>query len=174
MEKCIFGDPNIKKVSANSFSYYGYIITRNGEFISPSGNLLHAYDFTYPNSHVTLRINNKNVKKNKAILVYELFSGKKLQRNKYIIQFKDGNRDNAAYDNLYVISRPEYWNIIRNDRNTKGGRRFTEEEENEIRQVYQSGQLSMRQLCNTYDACLATIQSVIKRGNEPCEKKSYG
>lgn len=163
---CVLQDENIKRASTNSYYYYGYLITRNGEIISPSGNLIHSYNFTYPNSHVTLRINSKSVKKNKAILIYELFSGERLQRNKYIIQFRDGNSDNAAFDNLYLVSRPEYWSLIKNERNTMGGRRFTEEQEEEIREVYQSGEKSLRQLCTAYDACLATIQNVIKRGNE--------
>ena len=112
---CVLQDENIKRASTNSYYYYGYLITRNGEIISPSGNLIHSYNFTYPNSHVTLRINSKSVKKNKAILIYELFSGERLQRNKYIIQFRDGNSDNAAFDNLYLVSRPEYWSLIKKE-----------------------------------------------------------
>lgn len=154
---------NIVKISDNEFYYYGYRILRSGEIISPMGRMLNAYFFTYPYSHVTMHINGKNIKKNRAMLIYELFSGSEVQKHKYIIQYRDNNSNNAAFDNLYLVNRSEYWQKL-GEQKQMGRPVFTKEQKEEIRQKYQTGHISMRKLSTQYGVCLTTIQKIINTG----------
>lgn len=47
---------------------------------------------------------NKKADKTLSRVVYETFSGKKLGRND-IIMYRDGNKENCSYENLYLIGR---------------------------------------------------------------------
>ncbi len=126
MENCV-KDRNIQRVTQDTIIYHGYTITKNGEIISPTGNTLSAYYFTYPYSHVTLKINHKSVKMNKAILIYELFSGEELKRNTFVIRFRDGNPANASFDNIYPISKKEFWDEKQQRTGRNYGKNLTEE-----------------------------------------------
>lgn len=152
---------DIYRVSEDEFNYYGYRIMRDGRVISPLNKVISAYFFTYPYSHITMRINGKVIKKNKASLIYELFSGEKIMKRKQIIKFKDGDSQNTAFDNLCLINRPEHWEELKKTR-VLGKPIFTPEEKEEIRRIYRTEHISMRKLSVQYDVCLTTIQKIIK------------
>ena len=157
---------DVKRVSEDEVLYYGYRVMKNGDIISQYGNRIHAYNFCYPYSHVTLRINGKQIKKNNAILVYELFSGKALDKRKYVIQFKDHDTKNQSYENLYAIKKSDYIKKLKKNKREVGRLRFTTEQREEIRNEYREGNVSMRQLSAKYNACLTTIQRIINKEGE--------
>lgn len=139
--------------------YHGYQIYRDGRIISKSGKEISSYFFTYANSHVSLTIDGKKVKKNKAILIYNLFSDTPLDTTMYVLRFKDGDTSNAAYDNLYLISRREY---LRTCRETgRGQNRFDEKTKEIIRRKYVQGHSSLREMCDEYKCTLLTMQKII-------------
>lgn len=158
MRKAIL--PKIVKISDNEFYYYGYRILRSGEIISPMGRMINAYFFSYPYSHVTMHINGKNIKKNRAMLIYELFSGSEVQKHKYIIQFRDNNSNNAAFENLYLVNKSQYWEKL-GKRKKMGQSVFSNEQKEKIRLQYQTNHISMRKLSAQYGVCLTTIQKII-------------
>lgn len=153
---------NIQRLAPDKVLYYGYTITKNGEIISPTGNSLNAYYFTYPYSHVTLKINDKSVKLNRAILIYELFSGEELKRNTFVIQFRDGNPANASFDNIYPVSKKEFWDEKQQRTGKKYGKSLTEEEKRTIIDEYKAGGQSFRKLSRKYNVCLATITKALQ------------
>ena len=107
-----------------------------------------------------MKIDGKAVKKNKAILIYNLFADKPVDGKKYLIQFRDNDTYNAAFDNLYIISRKEYYA----KKNMNGKPKFTDEEKNKIRKEYKSkrSHLSIRELCKKYSCSLLTMQKILK------------
>lgn len=139
--------------------YYGYSVYKNGIIMSLKGEPLSPYTATYKNSHVNMTINGKKTKKNRAILIYNMFSEKPLDR-KHIIRFKDGNSDNVAFDNLMPVTRKEYYHSI----GLNGKSRMTEEEKDEIRRIYENrnNSVSIRDLCIKYGCSLLTIQKILK------------
>lgn len=154
---------NITQVDEETFLYYGYTIKKDGTIISPCQNTLRAYNFTYPGSHITFKIKGKCVKKNKAILIYELFSGKRLDTNKNVIRFKDGDTHHANYDNLFVNTKKEYYQMLAESRRL-GISRLSDEEKEKIRNEYlnpDGEKISMRALSRKHDCCLATIQKIL-------------
>lgn len=149
---------------ADMVLYHGYQIYRDGRIISKSGKEISSYFFTYANSHVSLTINGKTVKKNKAILIYNLFSETPVDTTLYVLRFKDGDSSNASFDNLFLVSRKEY---LRTCRETgRGQNRFDEETRDKIRREYEQGESSLREMCGVYKCTLLTIQKIIKSGRK--------
>lgn len=140
--------------------YYGYRIYRDGRIISPSGKEIQSYFFTYDFSHVSLKIGGKITKKNKAILIYNLFSDEPIDTRLFILRFKDGNFNNAAYDNLCLVSRKEHYRDCR--QSGRGQHRFDLKTRQDIREEYEQGYKSLRQLCKKYRCSLMTMQKIVK------------
>lgn len=156
-------DANLEKKGgvqdADMFLYHGYRIYRDGRIVSKSGKEISSYFFTYANSHVSLTIDGKKVKKNKAILIYNLFSDTPIDTTMYVLRFKDGDTSNTAYDNLYLVSRQEY---LRTCRETgRGQNRFDEKTKEKIRRKYKQGRSSLREMCVEYKCTLLTMQKII-------------
>lgn len=152
-------DKNSGTQDTDMIPYHGYLVYRDGRIISKSGKEISSYFFTYAYSHVSLTIDGKKVKKNKAILIYNLFSEETFDTALYVLRFKDGDTSNAAYDNLYLISRKEYLKECRSA--GRGAHRFDEETKKEIRDKYKQGNLSLRQMCSEYQCTLLTMQKII-------------
>ncbi len=145
-------------------TYHGYTFYIDGTIVSPDGNYLEGYCFTYPYSHININYDGKSYKKLKAKLMYELFSGEEVSRE-YIIRFKDGDTKNCAFTNLYLESRKEF--VKKNPKINK--KKFNADVEAEIRELYldENGKKkedapSLRQLANIYNCSLTTIQKVLE------------
>lgn len=155
----VIENENIKRISKNKFYYYGYYVYSSGKIMTKNGRELSAYNFAYPYSHVTLRIDGKNVKKNKAALVYELFSGKKIDPKRNVVCFKDGDSRNAAYRNIKIMSKKDYWKVVQK-RGKVGVSKFDKEQGDEIKRTYALG-VSQRKLAAQYNCCLSTIGKIL-------------
>jgi len=151
-------ESNILKESDTCFNYFGYKVYKNGQIISPKGNELKAYDITHPGSHVTLRVDGKIIKLNKAKLIYTLFSGCKTNiTTKYFICYKDGDETNAEYENLYLTPKKDV--LKRNS----GKSKFSEKEKEKIKKDYEIHHISLRLLARKYECSLLTIQKVLAK-----------
>lgn len=139
--------------------YHGYQIYRDGRIISKAGREIKSYYFTYANSHVSMSINGKIVKKNKAILIYNMFSETPVDTTLYVLRFKDGDTSNAAYDNLCLVSRKDYLSKCRE--NGRGQNRFDDRKKEQIRREYEQGSSSLREMSTKYKCSLLTIQKII-------------
>ena len=123
----------VYKLREDAFYYYGYIVEKDGRIISPNGKEIKSYTITYPGSHITIKVGEKHLKKNKAKLIYTLFSNANSDITRtHILLFKDKNTYNASYDNLYIVSRREYMQ----QNGTRGQAKFTEPMKNQIRSEY--------------------------------------
>lgn len=136
--------------------YHGYEVHKNGTIKAPTGRTVQPYAFSYPYSHVTLKIDGKEIKKNKAILIYNMFSPVPFNIHNDVIQFRDGDTNNAAFANLYTITRKELLN-----RFDHGKSKFTDEEKLQIFKEYEENDISMRKIAWKYDCSLRTIQKII-------------
>lgn len=136
--------------------YHGYEIHKSGIIKAPTGRTVQPYAFTYPYSHVTLKIDGKEIKKNKAILIYNMFSPIPFNVHNDVIQFRDGDSKNASFENLYTITRKELLN-----RFDHGKSKFTAEEKLQIFKEYEENDISMRKIAWKYDCSLRTIQKII-------------
>lgn len=155
---------NITKISEEEVNYYGYLVKKNGDIFSKRGKLLHPYFFSYPYSHVTMHINGKDVKINRAALIYELFSGQLIPRKNYYVSFRDENTLHASFDNLYLISKCEYNKKIALQKNRKiGCRSYTDEEAEEIRKRHTVDKVSLRKLSQEYGYCVTTISKICNK-----------
>lgn len=157
---------NITKLNNDQYSYYGYIVDRNGTITSNRGckpQQLTGYYFTYPYSHVTLVIDGKPRKICKARLVYGLFSDKKIDKYE-VLKFRDGDQSNVAFDNLCVISRKEYFK----EHKGYNKKKFNEKTIKEMKETYNAlpteGQkkVSLRDMCQKYECSLTTVQKALK------------
>lgn len=153
-------DEEIKKISENEAVYCGYKICRDGTIISPYGKILSPYFFSYPYSHITIRINGKTFKKNRAVLVYNAFSAKDFDYRKNVMIFKDGDSQNASFENIDIISKKEYY--LKTSGKHTGKEVFSEKIKKTIRKEYQNNESSMRKLSYKYDCSLSTIQKILE------------
>lgn len=141
--------------------YHGYRVYRDGRVLSQRGKELKSYYFTYPNSHISLTIEGKVVKKNKALLVYNLFSDVPADTALNVLRFKDGDTANAAYDNLYLVSRKEHYRECKEQ--GRSSNRFDEKTKKKIRKEYYEKNMSLRALCGKYRCSLLSIQKIINQ-----------
>ena len=141
--------------------YYGYRVYRDGRVLSRRGKELKSYYFTYPNSHISLTIDGEVVKKNKALLIYNLFSDTPADTSINVLRFKDGNTANASYDNLYLVSRKEHYRECREQ--GRSSNRFDETTKKRIRKEYYEKNMSLRALCNKYDCSLLSMQKIVNQ-----------
>lgn len=148
---------NIHRINENIAEYQGYTIHRDGRVVSPNGKELNAFNFTYEKSHVTLNIDNVNVKYNRALLVWHCFSDTPINIGTEIIRFKDGDTSNAAFDNLLIISRRAYYQEM-----DIWHRHITNEIKDTIRSEYGNGS-SLRKLSRKYKYSLSTIQKIVNQ-----------
>lgn len=99
-------------------------------------------------------------------LVYEVFSGTEIGRDK-IITHKDKNPLNCAYNNLCCMSLAEYRK--KSGRPAAASKRFTKEEAEKIRNLYRrnkvkagrTGNVTVRSLAATYKCSTGTIQKIL-------------
>lgn len=138
----------------------GYTILRDGRIINCFGRELHPYFFSYPDSHVTLRINDKVYKKNRAVLIYDTFNDKPFDRKNNVLVFKDGDKGNPAFDNLKEISRKEFYALNKEKHNGKPY--LSSEMCSQIIADYKKGDTSIRKLSVKYGCAVATIQRIIR------------
>ena len=166
-------DNKIIKVDDNTIDYYGYLVSTDGEIyrkdkLTGEYHKLSSYCFTYPGSHVSMWIDGKHKKVMKAKLIYELFSGEKLDRS-VVLQFKDGDRENCAFENMYVITRKEFFQEI-GDYNQQ---KFDNATRKEIKKIYSKKRPikmpdghkrypSVRNLCILYGCSLKLMQRTLK------------
>lgn len=148
---------NIHRISDNIAEYQGYKVYKDGKIVSPNGKELNPFNFTYEKSHVTLNINNINVKYNRALLIWHCFSDIPVNTNTEIVRFKDGDTTNAAFDNLYVVSRQEYYKKL-----DIWHKNITSDIKDSIRKEYNTGS-SLRHLSRKYKYSLSTIQKIINQ-----------
>ena len=156
---------NTSTVTNDVATYYGYLVFKeDGKIISPKGNELIGYFFTYPYSHVTIKYDGKSHKLLRAKLVFELFSGQKVPKG-YILRFKDNDTRHCGFDNLYLESRKDF--AARQPHSRK--RKLSEKAQNEIRNLYydknrkkRAGAPSLRELSDKYKCSLSTIQKILK------------
>ncbi len=141
--------------------YHGYRVYRDGRILSKRGREIQSYYFTYPNSHVSLTIDGKVVKKNKALLIYNLFSEAPADTSINVLRFKDGNTANADFDNLYLVSRKEHYKECREQ--GRGSNRFDAKTKKKIRREYYGKNVSLRALCSKYGCSLLTIQKIVNQ-----------
>lgn len=141
--------------------YHGYLVYRNGKIFSKRGKEIKSYYFTYPHSHVSLNIDGKVVKKNRALLIYNLFSECPADTTLYVLRFKDGNTSNADYDNLYLATKKEYYRECK--ASGRGHNRFDEKTKKKIRKDYFEKNMSFRELCDKYNVSIMTVQKIINQ-----------
>ena len=154
-------DKNIYKINENTFDYYGYQVCRTGDILRKdrvTGEWceLKSYHFTYPGSHVTMWIGDKQKKVMKAKLIYELFSGETLYRS-VVLQFRDGDKTNCAFENLYTISRKEFASREA-DYNKK---KLDDTELKELKKLRKKRKVSLRSLSQIYGCSLKVIQKAL-------------
>ena len=149
---------------AEKIDYYGYTVYKNGKIVSPRGNELEGYCFSYQYSHITMKIDGKSHKIHRAKLIYELFSGTNVSR-KDIVRFKDKNPKHCAFENLYLESRKDYSQKHPRD----NSRKFSKRVEENIRKKYYDERgykrdeaPSLRELAKKYKCSLSTIQKVLR------------
>ena len=149
---------NVYQIDQDCFYYYGYKIYRNGDILTPKGNELKGFFYTYPGSHIKLKIDGQYKTINKAKLIYMLFSGQDTTiTNKYYILFKDNDSTNTSYDNMYLGSRSEYAKL----KGCDGKPKFSDKEASQIKSKYENSQISLRKLAQEYDCSLVTIQKIL-------------
>lgn len=154
-------DEEIKRITEDEAVYCGYKICRDGTVISPHGKILSPYFFSYPYSHITLRINGKALKKNRAVLIYNAFSSRNFDYRKNVMVFKDGDPQNASFENIDVISKKEYYHNT--SMKHTGKEVFSEKIKRKIREEYRKDDtISMRKLSLKYDCSLSTIQKILE------------
>lgn len=148
-----------ERTSTDTVLFYGYEVRKNGDIVSPKGKKLNPYAFTYPYSHVTLKYEGKVHKINRAVLIWNMFSSTPVNVHKEIVQFRDGDSSNAGYDNLFLLSRKEYYKQYDNTK-----RKFTEEIREQIYREYMNKEkpTSYRKLSRKYGCSLITIQKIIR------------
>ena len=151
----------IVKINENTAIYKGYILCRDGSIISPKGKKIRGYAFSYPYSHVTLKINNHEEKKNRAMLIWHAFSTEPVDGHSKILKFRDGNTNNPSFENLYVINRKDEPETFKNT--------LTNEIKDNIWKDYNgynydNQKLSLRKISLKYNCSLMTVQKVIKAG----------
>lgn len=156
----------IKSQNTDMILYHGYQVYRNGRILSKRGREIKSYYFTYPNSHVSLTIDGKVVKKNKALLIYSLFSGTPVDTYLYVLQFRDGDTSNASFDNLYLKTKQDYYRECK--KSGRGHNRFDEKTKKKIRKDYRERNLSFRALCEKYNCSILTVQRIV---NQPPQKE---
>lgn len=150
-------DKIIREETTDMAQYNGYTLCRDGRILSPRGKALNAFSLTYPGSHVTMNIEGKNVKRNRAILIYNAFSEEPVDTTKFVVRFKDGDTYNASYDNLYLVTKKEYYE----SRAMNGKPKFSSGTKRNIRKEYKNNNTSMRSLCQKYNCSLLTMQKIL-------------
>ena len=157
-----------------TYSYYGYTVTLNGEIFNPHGRKLSISK----RGTVMVKINGTKQVFKASRVIYEAVSGIRLTDpmklthgiKEYVIAYKDGDKANIAYDNLLLQTREEYFcgkewgtekyskeirDAIINDYNKKGDEH-----------------VSYKQLTEKYGCCSSTIRTYLKKSKEE-EKKTY-
>lgn len=155
----------------NKTDFYGYTIYKNGEIYSPKNVKLSRISLSSTGSHVNITIAGMKLKWNVSRLIYVIFSGQQL--TKYdVITYKDNNEHNKEFDNLYKVTKKEYYKGIKKTSKKK----LSKEQVDEIRTKYMSGTKnqtlfnnkgdrvvpSYRSLASEYNCSTFVIQQIIK------------
>lgn len=149
--------------------YHGYHVYRNGKVISKKGRELRPYSLTHPNSHVKLFIQGKEIPTSRAVLVYSCFTGEPVNTYKNVMCFKNGNREDVSFDNLYVVTKSVYIKNL----HMKGENKFTAKEKAAIQREYKRRQskgmkdasirkLALKHGCS-YKTMRKTLQKVLEK-----------
>lgn len=104
--------------------YYGNQVYEDGRIYNAIGDKIAIKD-----GIVRLYINGKKRTLLAGRVVYEAFTGKEIPKG-YVIKFRDGDKNNASYQNVEVIDRKTFfdghvWEC-----------KFTKEEKEQIRKEY--------------------------------------
>lgn len=142
--------------------YEGYMVCRNGDILSKkTRKRINAFNLTHEASHVKLSVNGKKIVKNKAALVYTCFSGEPIDTYNYVIQFKNGDNSDTAYDNLFLKSKKDYYN----ERGLKGQKRFDSDEVTKIKEEYEektkTSEASIRSFAIKYNCAYITMKRIL-------------
>lgn len=91
--------------------FHGYKIYKTGQIVSPHGKILTSSRFGNGQLYVSLWIDMKMKKFNKAELVYNSFSDTPFNSNTQTMSYLNGDRCDCSYDNLVVIPKRNYYSI---------------------------------------------------------------
>jgi len=164
----------MKEKNIERFDYYGYIVYSNGDIFTSKGVPLKPHRTPCGTLSVMMRIpfpqNNTPSNKKKiqyirkrisvAKLVYELCTGKKIDRYHNRICYKDNDKSNCSFENLYCTGLPSK-------------KRLSAETAEKIRLRYKNNDRhfgnkalkdspSLRDLAKEYGVTHSVIQKVVK------------
>lgn len=88
--------------------FHGYKIYKTGQIVSPHGKILTSSRFGNGQLYVSLWIDMKMKKFNKAELVYNSFSDTPFNAKTQLMEYQNGDRCDCSYDNLVVIPKRNY------------------------------------------------------------------
>lgn len=91
-------------MAITDFEYHGYYADKNGNIYDCFGDPVPVQK----NGTVRLTFDGTKHNISAARVVYEAVSGEKGER-KYVLEFKDGNKNNISYSNIRAIPRKEYF-----------------------------------------------------------------
>lgn len=162
MERKYFIDYKKKHILEDgSIEYLGYIFHKEGFITGPKGKKV---TITKKTGSMRFKIEEGKVIVVKAgRLVYELIHETEVNRSS-IINHKDGDLSNVAFDNLEYVERKDYFK----DHNWTC--KFSEELAKQIYEEYQKGDTSIQKLSDKYDCCNTTTWRIVQ-GNYLGTKK---
>lgn len=159
------------KLNNEAKVYYGNIVYPDGRIFNAIGKQLEI-----KNGVVRLYIDGKKRTLMAARVVYEAVTGEPLSRGK-VIQFKDGNKDNASFDNIVIIERTKYFE------DHQWQRKLTKEEELQLVAEYcvedskyhgkRKGydKPSYRDLAEKYNCSKSLVYNILRKYNKVEQKK---
>lgn len=89
--------------------FYRYTVKRNGKVYLKNGKEVSRINLSGPGSHINLYVGERKYKFDLARLIYNLFSGEELLTTKDIILYKDGDKNNKAFDNLLRTEKKNFY-----------------------------------------------------------------
>lgn len=144
-------EKDIKIIDENTIKYKGYTIYKDGRIKTPYDK---AVSINPTNGYIRLSIAGRPQSIKGGRFIYEIFTQKMLSPSMTIVH-KDGDITNIAYSNLIAISRKEYF------KDHQWTYKYNKQQEEEIRNRYKNGGVSIKDLADEYECCTLTIQKII-------------
>lgn len=144
--------------------FHDYTIHKKGQIYNKRNRLV---SINKKNGTVRLNIDGERKIMIAGRLVFELFTGRKLKRGD-VIQFKDGDKSNAALENIEILDRKKYF------KDYEWEKKIKPEQEEEIRMLYNLEKKkqarydrkygpTIKDIANNYDCCETIIWKIIHK-----------
>lgn len=140
------------------YKYYESYVTEDGKIYNETGKEAKVSD-----GCVYIQVGDKKCRRVAGRVVYEAVSGKKLDHGDVMV-YKDGDRNNVAFENLNAVTRKEYFKGY----DWSNFFCLTEEQQKEIKRTYRSindatdRKFTYAELAVLFKCSPSTIQKVIK------------